>query len=468
VILRMLAGVAAALFLTASSAFSADRPNFLVVLIDDMGYGDLSCFGNRRVETQAIDRLAAEGVRFTRFYVASPICSPSRLGLTTGQHPARWGVTSYLAERQANKRRGMAQWLDPAAPTLPRALQAAGYATGHFGKWHLGGQRDVGEAPLISEYGFDASLTQFEGLGDRVLALFDTRFAGDGGRMPLGVGSERLGRGEVAWKKRYEVTTAFVNRAKAFMAEAADAGKPFYVNVWPDDVHSPHEPPPDLRGDGGKAAMYDGVVKSLDDQLGPLFEVVRDDPRLRDNTLILLASDNGPEEGSGSAGPLRGHKGALYEGGVRTPLIAWGPGVIPASGHGTTSDAVISALDVPPSLVKLAGVTVPEGTWLDGVDRSAALLGRESPRQAPIFWVRPPDRPGPDGTLPDLALLEGDWKFLVEDDGTKEQLYDLAADPGESRNLADERAEVRERLKVLAFERREDVRRFRETHQADR
>ena len=137
------------------------RPNIVVVFIDDMGWGDLSCFGNKAVETQNIDRLAAEGIRFEQFYVNSPICSPSRVAISTGQYPHRWRITSYLSNRQHNEARGVAQWLDPKAPMLARMLHDSGYATGHFGKWHMGGQRDVGEAPLISEYGFDASLTNF-------------------------------------------------------------------------------------------------------------------------------------------------------------------------------------------------------------------------------------------------------------------------------------------------------------------
>jgi uncharacterized sulfatase len=432
----------------------AKCPNFLVILIDDLGYGDFSCFGNRRVETTQIDRLAAEGVRFTRFYVAAPICSPSRCGLTTGQNPARWGITSYLADRTLNDERGMKQWLDPAAPTLPRMLHDAGYATGHFGKWHLGGQRDVGEAPLIREYGFDESLTQFEGLGDRVLATFDTMFPKNGGKMPLGLGSEKLGRGTITWRKRYEVTSAFVGAAADFIRRAVDAGKPFYVNVWPDDVHTPLEPPPGLRGSGTKASNYDGVLKNLDTALGPLFDLLRSDARLRENTLVLLASDNGPEPGAGSAGPLRGAKGNLYEGGVRTPLVTWGPGLIPADRRHATSDAVVSALDVAPSLLKIAGVAPAADAAFDGVDRSAELLGGPpTPRGKPLFWVRPPDRPGPNGSWPDLAILDNDWKLLIESDGSNAELYDLATDPGETKNLAADRPEQTERLTraVLAW-----------------
>lgn len=132
-----------------TSAFgveAASRPNILFILIDDMGYRDLSCFGGTRVETTQIDRLAHEGIRFTQFYVNAPICSPSRVALTTGQYPNRWGITSYLAKREEDRRRGLADWLSLEAPSLARFLSKAGYHTAHVGKWHMGGQRDVGDA----------------------------------------------------------------------------------------------------------------------------------------------------------------------------------------------------------------------------------------------------------------------------------------------------------------------------------
>ncbi|MBA3313475.1 MAG: sulfatase-like hydrolase/transferase [Planctomycetaceae bacterium] len=447
----------AALFAAPAHAEAKPRPNFIVVFIDDMGYGDLSCYGNDRVETTNIDRLASEGIRFTQFYVASPICSPSRTGLTTGQYPQRWEITSFLAARAENRKRGMRQWLDPKAPTLPRILSEAGYATGHFGKWHMGGQRDVGEAPLISEYGFDESLTQFEGLGERVLATFDTLYQDNGGKRGLEIGSEKLDRGDVTWMKRYEITPAFVDRAIGFMKKTSQTDQPFYVNVWPDDVHSPHEPSPEHRGDGERLDMFDGVVKELDTQLGPLFEYVRNDPKLRDNTLILLASDNGPEAGVGSAGPFRGAKGNLYEGGIREPLIAWGPGILKSGQAGATNDVtVIAAMDVAPSLLSLAGVESPKDVTFDGVDMSEALTGAATPRrEQPIFWARPPDRKGPMNSWPDLAVRLGDLKLLVDEDGSNAQLFDLASDPGESRDLSASRTDDVERLKaeVLAWKR---------------
>ena len=146
-------------------------PNIILVFIDDMGWADLSCFGNNEAKTPNIDRMAAEGIAFEQFYVNSPICSPSRVAISTGQYPQRWGITSYLNNYKINEQRNMANWLDPKAPMLARSLQEAGYSTGHFGKWHMGGQRDVAEAPPITDYGFDESLTNFEGMGPKLLPL---------------------------------------------------------------------------------------------------------------------------------------------------------------------------------------------------------------------------------------------------------------------------------------------------------
>lgn len=155
---RMLYRTLLALIATGLAAIAADRPNFVFVFIDDMGYGDLSCYGNTDVSTPNIDRLASEGIRFEQFYVASPICSPSRVGITTGQYPARHMIHSYLNSRKLNRERGMRDFLDPAAPAIARAFRDAGYATAHFGKWHMGGGRDVDDAPLPQAYGFDESL----------------------------------------------------------------------------------------------------------------------------------------------------------------------------------------------------------------------------------------------------------------------------------------------------------------------
>jgi len=416
----------------------AEKTNFIVVLIDDMGWSDLSCFGNQAVETRNIDRLAKEGIRFTNFYVNAPICSPSRTALTTGQYPQRWRITSYLNNRKDNARRGVANWLEPRAPSVARIFKDSGYATGHFGKWHMGGQRDVGEAPLVVEYGFDASLTNFEGLGPRLLPLCDAH----DGQPPKkhALGSDTLGHGPITWMDRGKITEGYVDRAVEFIDEAQRAGRPFYVNLWPDDVHSPFFPPEAMRGDEAKRTLYHGVLQNMDAQLGKLFDFVRSSDELRENTLILLCSDNGPEPGAGSALPLRGHKANLYEGGVRSPLIVWGPAFVEDQKRGMTNDEnYFCAMDIVPSLLSIAGVKPKQEIGFDGEDLSATLLGlQRRSRSTSICWRRPPDRPGTKGeNFPDLAMRAGKWKFLCEYDGSNPQLYDLIFDPSESKNLAE-------------------------------
>ena len=434
------------LLLISANAFAATRPNFLFVLIDDMGYADLSCYGQKQIKTPNIDRMAKEGIRFTQFYVCSPICSPSRTALMTGKFPARWQITSYLASREENRKRGIVNWLDPKATTVARLLRDAGYATGHFGKWHMGGQRDVGEAPLISEYGFDKSVTQFEGLGDRILPLCD-KFDGQPAQR-YALGSDKLDRGEITWMDRSKVTSGFVDRALQFIRQAERDGKPFYVDVWPDDVHSPFFPPKALRGNQTKRQLYLGVVRALDEQLEPLFEYIRQSPALRTNTLVIIASDNGPEPGAGSAGIFRGHKGNLYEGGVREPFITWGPGLLAHNAAGTVNEkTVIAGVDLLPSLVEMAGLQLGDAN-LDGEDMSRSFLGKaQQVRHQPLFWIRPPDRPGDNrDQWPDLSVRDGDLKLLIMEDGSDAQLYDLAKDPAEKHNLATQKPEEVKRL----------------------
>jgi arylsulfatase A-like enzyme len=423
--------------LLCGSAVAAQQPNIIVVLLDDMGWGDFSCFGNQDVKTPQVDRLAQEGIRFSQFYVNSPICSPSRTAFTTGQYPQRWKISSYLNDRADNARRGMADWLDPKAPTLARILQQNGYATGHFGKWHMGGQRDVDDAPPISEYGFDASLTNFEGMGAKLLPLTMMPGSTEAGR--IWADAERLGK-PVTWMQRSQITSGFVDAAIPFIDRANAAQKPFFVNLWPDDVHRPYWPPVDQWADG-KRGLYRAVLKEADRQLGKLFDHIRNNPTLRDHTLILICSDNGPEPGVGSAGPFRGTKGTLYEGGTRSSLIAWAPGLMGKSERGAHNEqSVFAAFDLVPSLLAMAQLTPPEGIEFDGENLAPVLLGKShASRHAPIFWRRPPDRktmPPSKEQLPALAVREGRWKLLCEYDGSEPQLYDLGVDRGEKKNTA--------------------------------
>lgn len=415
------------------------KPNIILIFIDDMGYRDLSSFGNLSAETPNIDKLAAEGIRFDQFYVNSPICSPSRVAISTGTYPQRWNITSYLAYRKVNAERGLANWLDPSAPMLARDLKKAGYATGHFGKWHMGGQRDVTEAPAITAYGFDESLTNFEGMGAKLLPLTMDE-TGKVGRIWEDV--EILG-GPVTWMQRSEITTGFIDGAIGFIEKSIAEEKPFYVNIWPDDVHSPFWPSfkeYGLTKKSSKKDLYHAVLQEMDKQFGKLFDYIRANKALRENTLVLLCSDNGPELGAGSAGRLKGYKTHLYEGGIRSSLIVWGTTFINEEAKGKRNNtSVFSAIDLKPSLLAFSGVKPSDNEITDGENLIETLTGTSYlSRQAPIFYSRPPDRKNYYGfeNLPDLAVRDGDWKLLCDYDGKRPELYNIVNDEEENQNLA--------------------------------
>ena len=381
------------LFLISSICTQAERPNIIIVFIDDMGWGDFSCFGNDAAQTPHIDRLAKEGIRFDQFYVNSPICSPSRVAISTGQYPQRWKITSYLSNRDHNTKRGMAQWLDPKAPMLARALQKNGYSTGHFGKWHMGGQRNVADAPPIFDYGFDQSLTNFEGMGPKLLPL--TLKPGQDPQKPgrIWAHAEILGKG-VKWMQRSKITEGFVDAAIPFIQKAKEDKKPFYINLWPDDVHTPFWPPVDQWRDGSKRQLFLSVLEEMDRQLGKLFNHIHRDPDLANNTIILACSDNGPEKGAGVAGPFRGYKTHLFEGGIRSSLVAWAPKLMAEKSKGTTNKkSIFSAIDLVPTLLEITGTKAPKNVNFDGESLPHILLGKSNgSRKQDILFRRPPDR----------------------------------------------------------------------------
>ena len=434
----------------------AERPNIILVFIDDMGWGDFSCFGNEDAQTPHIDRLADEGLRFDQFYVNSPICSPSRVAISTGQYPQRWKITSFLSNRDQNNKRGMAQWLDPKAPMLARALQKNGYATGHFGKWHMGGQRNVADAPAISEYGFEQSLTNFEGMGPKLLPL--TLKPGQDPKKPgrLWGHAEILGK-DVRWMQRSKITEGFVDAAIPFIKKAQKEKKAFYLNLWPDDVHTPFWPPVDQWKDGSKRQLFLSVLEEMDRQLGKLFNHIHNDPALADNTLILACSDNGPEQGAGVSGPFRGYKTHLFEGGIRSSLVVWAPNLMNKKVLGTINKkSVFSAIDLVPTLLSLTKTKTPKDANFDGESLPDVLLGKsKASRKKDLLFRRPPDRDSFYGVkdLPDLAIRSGKWKLLCEYDGSDPLLYDLNKDREEKKNLAERHPKIVEDLakRVIAW-----------------
>src|SRR5687767_14873630 len=268
--------VVAILCIAAPSPAAETRPHVVVILADDLGPGDLGCYGGTLTPTPNIDRLAKEGTRFTQYYSASPICSPSRAGLITGQFPARNRLTSFLQTRAGNRGCEQADFLDPKAPSLPRQLKAAGYATGHFGKWHLGGGRDVVDAPKFAAYGYDENAGTYESPEPHPDITATNWIWSDKDKV-----------------KRWDRSAFFVDKAIDFVRRQKAAGRPAFVNVWLDDPHTPWV----LQGGAPKGETkppnLKGVLAEMDRQIGRLIDGLRELGVERD-TLIVFASDNGP------------------------------------------------------------------------------------------------------------------------------------------------------------------------------
>jgi len=444
----MIRSVLAAVLMLATTATADEeaRPNIVIVYADDMGPGDLSCFGGDLAETPNLDRMAREGTRFTRYYSASPICSPSRGGLLTGQFPARWRLTSFLQTRAGNRECGQDDFLDPAAPTLPRALKAAGYATAHVGKWHLGGGRDVDNAPKFAAYGYDLGLGTYESPEPHPDITATDWIWSDQDSV-----------------KRWDRSRWMVDKTLEFLKDHAD--RPCFVNLWLDDVHTPWVPSADDQAVGkngrtvGKPATpkrLARVLTEMDAQIGRLLQALRDDDSGRP-TLVLFMSDNGPLptfNGRRTLG-LRGSKLSLYEGGVRMPFIAWGPGIVPASA--VDDETVLSAVDLFPTLCALAEAPLPNGYESDGQNMLPALRGEKPQRAKPLLWEYGRNEtsfafPKGDDRSPNVAILEGNWKALVNTDGSDLQLYDLTTDPNERHNLASDHPDLARRLADAALE----------------
>ena len=434
--------LAGLVLLCALALRAADRPNIVIILADDFGYADVSAYGGP-VPTPNLDRMAREGTRFTQAYVASPICSPSRCALITGQHPGRWRITSYLQSRAGNRACGQDDFLDPSAPSLPRTLKAAGYATAHVGKWHLGGGRDVTNAPKFAAYGYDVGFGTYESPEPH----------------PDITGTNWI------WSahdkiKRWDRTRWMVDRTLDFLR--ARKGTPCFVNLWLDDTHTPFHPSTEqlaavgVTGDKPtQQQRFRAVLHEMDKQIGHFFDELRKGG-LDENTLVLFLGDNGalPHFGTRN-GQLRGTKLSLYEGGIRVPLIVRWPGHVPAAR--INEQTVVSALDFFPTLCALADVKAPRGTRFEGEDISSALTGKTPTRKNPLFFEygrntnsfgRPPN---PQHRSPNVAIREGKWKLLVNADGSDAELYDVEADASETNNLASKQLKQVARLKKAAL-----------------
>jgi arylsulfatase A-like enzyme len=417
---------AAALAAPAAAVRPAEPPNFIVIVADDLGYGDVGPFGSKRHRTPELDRMASEGRRLASFYGA-PVCSPSRASLLSGSYAQRVGIPYSLFPAS---RIGLAA----GEHTLPELLRARGYATACVGKWHLGDQPEF----LPTRHGCDRylGLPYSNDLGPpEDLAEGPPGTAARAGaeppRPPLPLLSDEKVVARVRAAEQRELLRRYTDEAVAFVRAHAEG--PFFLYLAPAAVHAPWFPGAAFQGRSGNGPYAD-LVEELDWSVGRVLAAVRE-LGLEARTFVLFSSDNGAGY-DGSNAPLRGHKGSTLEGGVRVPTLAWWPGRIPA---GTSSDEVAGMIDVLPTLVKLAGGEVPADRRIDGRDVLPLLAGdpgARSPHEA--FYLFRGDALE--------AVRSGPWKLHL----ASSELYDVARDPGESRNLAPEHPDVVARLRALA------------------
>ncbi len=415
-------------------AQESQSPHIILILSDDLGIGDISCYYGK-YKTPNIDKLAAEGGRLTNYYSASPVCSPSRAGILTGKSPAKLHFTTFLNTREDNRRKEQVDFLDPNVTTIAKLLKSRGYATGHFGKWHLGGGRDVTDAPNFDRYGFDAWSGTYESPDpDPAITATDWIWSDQDS------------------VKRWNRTAYFVDKTLSFLKENKD--KPCYVNLWTDDVHTPWVAGDDetgrYPGKPGEEKSFEAVLKEFDKQLGRLMDGLKA-LGMDQNTLVIFTSDNGPLPNfrqDRSAG-LRGTKLSLYEGGTNMPFIVRWPAKMEK--NWVDSSSIVSALDILPSLLDMAGDELENDEQFDGENRAGVLLGEASPREKPLIWEYGRNNsyfnfPKAPNRSPALAYREGSWKFLMNPDKTSIELYDLTHDRSESDNIAKQHPDLVKRF----------------------
>lgn len=414
-----------ALALGGAPVADAPKPNVVVLLCDDLGYGDLGCFGHPRIRTPEIDRLARDGARLTSLYAGAPVCSPSRAALFTGLNPNKLGIRDWIDQDSGIH-------LPRSAVTVAQRLKAAGYATCLSGKWHLNSRFD-GREPTPGDFGFD----HWFATQNNAKHIDPTNFVRDGKRVGPLKGPD---------------STLIVDEAIGFIEGVKD--RPFAVFVT---FHAPHEQveaPPAYTGMYADVADptvrdYYASISLVDHEVGRLLAAL-DTRGLRDRTLVLFASDNGPEglrrypkaiHSHGSAGPLRGMKLSMYEGGLRVPgVIRWSGKVKPAS---EITEPVVF-YDVLPTLCAVADVDPPPGVKLDGVNVLPILDGRPVERPVPLHWQYDLAIDGPWR----LAIRRGPWKLLADADRKKVALYDVASDIAEAHDRAAEQPEVVRELRT--------------------
>lgn len=393
--------------LAAGANGAGERPNIVLVLADDLGYGDLGCYGGD-AQTPHLDRFAKEGIRFTNCYSAGAVCSPSRSGLMTGRTPTRLGIhTAIEMMSPVHLRAGEI--------TIATLLRRAGYATAHVGKWHMNGLFNLPGQPQPGDHGFE----HWFSVQNNALPNHRNPYNYVRNGIPMG-------------PREGYAAQIVAGEASRWLREVRDRAKPFFLYAC---FHEPHEP---ISTDAKFSRLYaqtdpsfaahHGNITQLDAGFGELMRTL-EELGLRDNTLAMFTSDNGPAVTAihphGSKGPLRGKKGEVYEGGIRVPgLLRW-PGRAKA---GTVSSEPVSGVDWLPSICEIAGVTAPTDRAVDGASWVPLLSGGTVRRHTPLYWQYNPAQ-----SKPKVAMRIGDWKLLAHVSGP-------AIAPGADVREADQRA----------------------------
>ena len=412
------------------------QPNIVYIMTDDLGYADLSGYGRKDYATPALDRLASEGTRFTQAYAIAPVCTPTRVGLLTGQYPARHRAGLWEPLRTQFKTEG----LSVAPATLARRLHDAGYHTGLVGKWHLGWEPRF----RPGEHGFDSWYAILSGGADYVLH----RSTEPGNP----AGEHDLYKDGMPVRTDGYLTDLFTDQAEAFLRSARP---PFFLNLeytaphwpWQQRGDAGYPPDKDPSTHGGSPAIYAGMMRSLDEGVARVLKVLEETGQA-DNTIVIFTSDNGGEIFSDMGG-LEGMKLQLWEGGIRVPAFVRWPGVIEA---GRTSEQVVTTLDWTATMLAAGGADTA-GAGLDGVDLLPHLRGEMGVSERTVFWRS--TRWGVQH-----AVRQGDWKYLRVDTrqarakrpDTGEFLFNVATDPRETTNLAAANPDVINRLRRLYAE----------------
>lgn len=445
--LRSLALVITATFLAASSFAEASRPNVVVLLADDLGYRDIGCYGGP-VTTPNIDRLAAEGARFTDFYSGCAVCSPSRATLMTGRHHIRTGVYSWIDDRS--------QWshLLEREVTLAEILREGGYQTSHIGKWHLGLPTPKRDKPTPDQHGFDYWFATWNN-------------ASPSHRNPDNFIRNGRPVGPLEGYSCQLVVDEAISRL-----EAINLDRPFFLNIWFHEPHAPIAAPDEIVDEYGdsrsdKAAVYSGTIDNTDRAIGRLLRELERRGKLQ-NTIIVYASDNGSYR-QDRVGNLRGRKGVNWEGGIRVPGIIRWPSHI-ASGRTVSEPAGL--VDILPTICGLLELEKP-AVHLDGSDLSPLLAETEQPfhRHQALWWHLQKSRPivamrdgrfslvaDPDFELSTSNMFVEEWIPTIKAGGYKNfRLFDLVSDPGQTQDLAAERPDLLARMKRKLLDINESV-----------